>query len=230
MIGVRTMTTDQIKNDIATTVRQWPQGVPPEQDDRMKALYGELRRRGQDVLTVQQQAQPQQAAAVASDAALADCSDEALQKELVGLSDRIARGDSAAQDRFADIRYEIRKRDKARPSSIAARQIEFDSEQPQVAQAAPQTAQSENGYSTNKRDWGVQQPQNGKSLLTSFEEVEQRQNRLIYAQIAAKVSGDLLTAQTSALGQINGDDIQTACEIGLRITETVFKQLSIKTE
>jgi hypothetical protein len=107
-MSVKLMTTKQIRDDLTTLALTWPDGIPWQQSDRVNALKGELKRRNEpfevpvDPVTVNV-AKPPSTATVAE-----------LENELRVLSDSISRDpkDEAAQQRFADIRYELRRRAK----------------------------------------------------------------------------------------------------------------------
>lgn len=203
-MSVRLMTTDAIKKDIQVTVRQWPGGIPAEQEDRMKALYGELKRRGQEA--------PDRPAAPEPQTELADMNDDGLERELRRVAERIGKEpeNEDLQNRFADVRFEIKRRSKPAPS-VVRREIEFDTPET-IAQVEPP------------------RPSNGKSdLLLSMSAMELRANKLVLAQIAAKVAGELLTRQASVLDQITGDDIAIATGLGVEIAKAVFTKLDIAT-
>lgn len=110
-MSVKTLTTAQIRADLRALALTWPEGIPVEQTDRMNALKGELKRRGEEA----------EAPAVATKATqrltVEVMSQEALEKELRSLSE-MRPDDEVSQKRFADIRFELRKR--ARVEAAAA--------------------------------------------------------------------------------------------------------------
>lgn len=132
-MSVKQMTTEQIQDDLDTIAITWPDGTPPEQDDRVKALKGELKRRGETIT-----ARPPTRRVVPRPD-VNDMTREALEKELRELSATLSRDpqDAGAQDRFADIRFALRNRvDKAvngdaqtkRSTSLPPRALELPDE------------------------------------------------------------------------------------------------------
>lgn len=119
-MSVKTMTVEQLRGDLDAVARMWPAGTPPEQADRVNALKGELKRRGEDfaMRAPREEDKPR---------SLLDMTDDQLSKELRKLSDRIGADpkDENAQERFANVRYEIRKRQRkadADPQSTRGRE------------------------------------------------------------------------------------------------------------
>lgn len=108
-MSVKQMTTQQIRDDLDSVALTWPDGVPQQQADRVNALNRELKRRGEEpwVAGVSRPAtrptQPPNSMTV-----------ESLEQELRELSNRIGRApdDEASQRRFADVRFELRRRAK----------------------------------------------------------------------------------------------------------------------
>ena len=125
-MSVKSMTTEQLQDDLESIARTWPNGIPTEQNDRVTALKGELKRRGAEMRTIRPVT-----GETASDRPrnIIDMSDVQLEKELRKLSQTIGSDpkDEDAQNRFADVRFEMRKRAKAAPSSppVAPREIEI---------------------------------------------------------------------------------------------------------
>ncbi len=114
-MSVKLMTPQQIRNDLKTIQLTWPEGIPFEQIDRVTALKGELKRRGEPLEAPAEEVQE-------ADTPLALASDDKLAAELRALSVVVGRNpnDERAQSRFADIRFEIRKRAKAAADQSAA--------------------------------------------------------------------------------------------------------------
>lgn len=118
-MSVKLMTSDTIRADLQALVLTWPDGIPPEQADRVNALRGELKRRGED---------PNVAASIPTSAVLAaqlpigQMRQDDLERELRDLSDRLGKkpDDEAAQNRFADVRFELRRRMKSSPLAVTA--------------------------------------------------------------------------------------------------------------
>ena len=137
-MSVKTMTSDQIQGDLEAISRIWPSGVPPEQTDRVNALKGELKRRGETVRAATRQ--PPAAQTNGQPKSIAGMSDDQLAKELQNLSNAIGTdpNDDALQERFADVRFEMRKRAKAAKEepavptspSVTPRAIEIPEEEP----------------------------------------------------------------------------------------------------
>jgi len=100
-MSVKLMSAEAIRNDLRTIDLTWPDGVPAQQVDRVNALKAELKRRGEPL---DGPASPTMARAMNSITAL---STEELEAELRTLS---TRNDEASQTRFADVRYELRRR------------------------------------------------------------------------------------------------------------------------
>lgn len=134
-MSVKKMTVDQIQGDLADLARRWPDGPPPEQYDRVNALKAELKRRGVTLMsdvTVKERPAPQQDAARAS---IAMMSSAELDAELARLTEALAQGDDAeAQNRHADVRFEIRKRAREAsppaPQTVQPRAIEIPDSAP----------------------------------------------------------------------------------------------------
>ncbi len=117
-MSVKLMTSDTIRADLQALALTWPDGIPPEQIDRVNALRGELKRRGED---------PNVAASIPTSAVLTaqlpigQMRQDDLEKELRDLSDRLGKkpDDEVAQNRFADVRFELRRRAKSSPLADA---------------------------------------------------------------------------------------------------------------
>ena len=118
-MSVKLITSDTIRADLQALALTWPDGIPPEQVDRVNALRGELKRRGED---------PNVAASIPTSAALTaqlpigQMRQDDLERELRDLSDRLGKkpDDEAAQNRFADVRFELRRRAKSSPLAETA--------------------------------------------------------------------------------------------------------------
>ncbi len=108
-MSVKLMTAQAIRDDLNALYLTWPEGVPPEQTDRVNALTRELKYRGEAPWS------PMEAKASAAPASAQEQTTADLEKELRKLSDRIALApnDAVAQNRFADVRFELRRRAKA---------------------------------------------------------------------------------------------------------------------
>lgn len=123
-MSVKLMTVANIRNDLQAIAMAWPEGPPPEQVDRVNALLGELRRRGEDQKVAQEK--PSATPRPPNPKLMTI---ESLQDELRALAARTAGGDETAQERFADVRFELRNRLKAAASAPSTppptRAIEF---------------------------------------------------------------------------------------------------------
>jgi hypothetical protein len=104
-MSVKLMTTESIRDDLETIAITWPEGVPVTQVDRVNALTAELKRRGED--TVVPNGAPGKVKT--GRRSIKDMDREELEQELRTLS-KSSPGDEAAQERFADVRYELRSR------------------------------------------------------------------------------------------------------------------------
>jgi hypothetical protein len=112
-MSVKTMSADQLRNDLRSMDLTWPEGIPPQQVDRQRALIGELKRRGEPLEA------PAGTLTGAPARPIDKMSDEELTTELLTLS---TKNDERSKDRFADLRYAIRQRAKAaEPLELAAR-------------------------------------------------------------------------------------------------------------
>lgn len=130
-MSVKLMSAEAIRDDLRTIALTWPDGVPAQQIDRVNALKGELKRRGEPL---DGPASPTMARALNSITAL---STEELEAELRTLS---TRNDEASQTRFADVRFELRRRNSngaepAPPSrpQAAIRELELPADDEIVA-------------------------------------------------------------------------------------------------
>jgi hypothetical protein len=174
-MSVKTMTTEQLQNDLKNVAQMWPGGIPTEQNDRVNALKSELKRRA--VPTDVSEMLPTEKILGGS---VASMSDDQLATELRKLSDRLGRNpkDEEAQTRFADIRFEIRRRIKVAPQKTGA----FDpvtGVTDMAAAAAPLV------------------PDNANELLTVLR--EQRNHALLIVDQMMQVHTQFMTAVHDAL-------------------------------
>lgn len=118
-MSVKLMTSDTIRADLQALALTWPDGIPPEQIDRVNALRGELKRRGEDPNVV---ASIPTSAVLTAQLPIGQMRQDDLEKELRDLSDRLGKkpDDEAAQNRFADVRFELRRRAKSSPLAETA--------------------------------------------------------------------------------------------------------------
>jgi hypothetical protein len=109
---IKNLTTDQIQADLANISRTWPGGIPPEQNDRVNALKGELKKRGEPLRAAPKA--PAQPSEPSSSKRVQDMSSKELESELGRLAQVLGNSpsDDESQERFADVRFEMRKRAK----------------------------------------------------------------------------------------------------------------------
>lgn len=114
-MSVKTMSPDQIRNDLRVIALTWGDSVPWEQIDRVNALRAELKRRGEPLENPAGRGTQNLRARELSTMTASE-----LESDLRALSDVIAVNpkDESAQQRFADVRYELRNRAKG-PSTEA---------------------------------------------------------------------------------------------------------------
>lgn len=134
-MSVKQMTTDQLQDDLESIANTWPGGIPPEQNDRVNALKGELKRRGEPLRAARAK-QTSNGNGAPKD--IGSMTDAQLEKELRELSQSLGANpkDEDSQNRFADVRFEMRKRAKAAPAeqvppaspSVSPRAIEIPNE------------------------------------------------------------------------------------------------------
>jgi hypothetical protein len=136
-MSVKLMTTESIRDDLETIAITWPEGVPATQVDRVNALKAELKRRGDDADAPN--GAPSKAKKLGR-RSVKDMDRDELEAELRSLS-KTGPGDEAAQERFANVRYELRSRLAAKkdlaedelppgppPPPLPARQLELPDE------------------------------------------------------------------------------------------------------
>jgi hypothetical protein len=131
-MSVKQMSTDQLQDDLESIAQTWPNGVPEQQSDRVNALKGELKRRGEEV---RRAAPPKTNGNGSKPKSIKSMNDEQLEAELRKLSTAIGVNpkDEELQERHANVRYEMRQRNAAGPS-VAPRSIEIpDEDEPEKA-------------------------------------------------------------------------------------------------
>lgn len=140
-MSVKLMTPDQLRADLENLVLTYPEGVPWQQLDRVNALKGELKRRGEPI-------DRPAGSKPAARAVLALTTGE-LEAEIRELS---TRADEESQERFANVRFELRRRAKLlddaglqgeevttkakRSSAVVPRELELPSDE-EVARVVP---------------------------------------------------------------------------------------------
>jgi hypothetical protein len=132
-MSVKLLSADALRADLETIALTWPDGIPPQQQDRVNAIKSELKRRGEPI------ERPPGAPAPTPAGPLDVMTTEELEAELRALS---TRSDDASQTRFANVRYELRRRASAKTDEapqqpqIPPRALEFPSDD-EVARVAP---------------------------------------------------------------------------------------------
>lgn len=131
-MSVKLLSADALRADLETIALTWPDGIPSAQQDRVNAIKSELRRRGEPI------ERPPGAPAPTPAGPLDAMTTEELEAELRALS---TRSDDASQTRFANVRFELRRRaavtsEPAPQPQVPSRALEFPSDD-EVARAAP---------------------------------------------------------------------------------------------
>lgn len=234
-MSVRKMTTDQLKADLEAIILTWPDGVPEQQQDRVNALRGELKRRGGDEVSMQPRPQ-------ASAVDLADLTDAALEKELRRLSGVIERNqkDEAAQERFAEVRYELRKRQKAngesngngkemfggavvaRTTEMPARRVPRQVDTPQLDTEVFDEMKKEAALQAAVEVTPAQQAVAAKNGML-LEHIETEHKKVQLAQTASIVAARILDANP----MVDDSTVEYACEIGLKVARTIFDKVGL---
>lgn len=221
-MSVKLMTTEQIHTNLATIHNMWAGGVPPEQTDQVNALKAELKRRGVDANAVSP-ALPQLKMQVPEGMTL-----EQLQKEMSTISEAISKNphDDALQERFANVRFELRKRTKSAPVVQAAN--------PATSETLMQeAAKPTNGHSsfadgaverrTTEMPRQVDIAAQAAVQLQRMQDMEQLMRKHNLAKIAAESASTILSMHAD----LNGDDIENACTIGLQVAEKIFEKVGL---
>lgn len=153
-MSLKQYATETLQADLAALARMWPDGIPPEQNDRVNAIKNELKIRGVSLRPAAQQ--PRQS--VYDEVKVVDAgnggesinllSDAALDAEYKLTARQVGDdpGNDQLQDRFATLRFEMRKRAKAKadqpPQVFAQSVIPRDIEMPPTSAAVQ-------GYTTD---------------------------------------------------------------------------------
>lgn len=238
-MSVRKMTVGQLNADLEAIMLTWPDGIPEQQQDRINAIKGELKRRGADEVSTQSQVR-QQTSAVD----LADLTEPALEKELRRLSEILNRNskDEAAQERFAEVRYELRKRQKVTsngnngngakeyaPPPLAERKVPRQIETPQLDIEVIDSMKKEAAALDQTPDAPYEPPpstvkaeaKNGMLL----EHIEQQHLKVQLAQTAAICTTRLLEGKS--LVSVSEAEIEEASFIGMRIARSTFEKAGL---
>lgn len=210
---VKLMTSDQINNELNVINRMWSGGIPPEQADRINAYKAELKRRG-----VETKAAPPQPTQQTANQAVSEMSDEQLTKELGETLQHVGRdlGDDNTQERFADLRFEIRKRNKNGNGSPVigsnATTTETSLAQ-QLAHLGGEVAgRSEEIFSD--------------ALARRVEARNQASRKYHLSVLAANAATNLLSTSNN-VNDISGDDIEQACAVGVKIAENICAKVGL---
>lgn len=132
-MSVKLLSADALRADLETIALTWPDGIPLQQQDRVNAIKSELKRRGEPI------ERPAGSPAPAPAGPMDAMTTEELETELRTLS---TRSDDASQTRFANIRFELRRRVNARTeepasqSQVPSRALEFPTDD-EVARVVP---------------------------------------------------------------------------------------------
>ncbi len=235
-MSVKMMTTDQIHTNLATIHNMWPGGIPTEQYDQVNALKAELKRRGVDA-KVQVPGQP----AIETLAVLSELSLEQLTKELSKTGEALGKNpqDDALQERFANIRFEIRQ--KVSKGDVQQLTRTPDSHPPVTGNFDPRTGETFQSQLANNNNGNGHSFENGAvsrhttempprpdlaaqmAQVQRMQDMEQLVRKHNLAKIAAESAAQILTKYSDP----NGDDIENACTIGLQIAENIFGKVGL---
>jgi hypothetical protein len=238
-MSVRTMTTEALQNDLEVTMLTWGGEIPPEQTDRVNAMKSELKRRGAETTVARPGVKPK--------TKISAMDDDKLAAELKKVAGRLEDDpdDEQLQTRFADIRFELRKRAKA----AEVRKLEPDDEEyvSKNKQASNRGAQlaaelddvPEPAPLSRKAPMQTQvaaiQAQADKNIET-IRALEERQRKYQLAAIASNVAARLLDKakhdfdallNDNPAGVIDGDDIEMACNVGVQVANAIFAKVGL---
>lgn len=124
-MSVKLMSAEAIRDDLETIALTWPDGIPFQQVDRINALKAELKRRNEPL------ERPVGSSSSLTARPMNAMTTDELEVELRTLS---TRNDEGSKDRFAEVRFELRRRAKAleadapktKPrSSVTPRELEL---------------------------------------------------------------------------------------------------------
>lgn len=220
-MSVKLMTTEAIQTDLATIHNMWGGGIPPEQQDRVNALKGELKRRGAGEQEMRKQL-PQEH----SVGDVASMTDDQLSVQLRKLSERISKSpnDDELQEAFANVRFELRKRaGKAKPTDTS-----FDPSTGAMHTEQPAKTNS-NGHDRLVPRAAVsdEEEQQRQAFIAAQAErvklMEQAVRKLNLAKTAADIAATMLTQYKDP----NGDDVENVCTIALHVAENIFAKVGL---
>lgn len=226
-MSVKLMTTEQIHTNLATIANMWPGGIPTEQNDQVNALKAELKRRGVEQRAVQpatmQAAKP-----------IGEMTAEQLSKELQKLSLAIGKdpNNEELQEQFANVRFELRNKLKAEPVPAPPVTGNFDptTGETHMQQLAKPT-NGTNGHETNLQSelearraaFDAHQQQQAVARARDMEV----QLQLVRKHNLAKVSADVAATMLFGKEDPNGDDIEEACNLGIKVAETIYAKVGL---
>jgi ribosomal protein L18 len=214
-MSVRTMTTEQLRADLDAVARMFKDGIPAEQNDRVNALKSELKRRGASAPTGD--AEP--AAALG----LEDMNDARLEKELRRLSERINKSpdDEALQSQFADVRFEMRKRAKM---VAPVPQIDLsEASEPEVKRLVQRQTNGNGQVAAEQGDLVARAAKNAETM----KHIEETHLKMQRVQVAAMVAAKLLSEMTTSVAEIDGDGIESAGDVALRLVDSLFTKVGL---
>jgi len=221
-MSVKLMTTEQIHTNLASIHNMWSGGVPPEQVDQVNALKSELKRRGVE-MNAQAPILPRVQAQAPEGMTM-----EQLQLELAKVSLEISKSpnDDSLQERFANVRFELRQR---------ASRVERTPPPPMMTPDAPEPTNGTNGHSSFEeaavvrrtaempRGSGIDVAAQAQARMQSMQEME----ALVRKHNLAKLAADSASRILSMNSDPNGDDIDSACNIGMAVAEKIFEKVGL---
>lgn len=222
-MSVKLMTTDQIHLNLATIANMWPGGIPTEQYDQINALKSELKRRGVDAHPMTPTG-PQTKPVVVEGMTM-----EQLQKELEILAGALGKtpNDEGLQERFANVRFELRQRLRNMPVTNAPLTQTVDSH------PADPILDNNNGNGHAFQDGAVsrqttQMPRvdpvaQAAARAQQMHDMEQLVRKHNLAKLAAESASQILMKYADP----NGDDIDNACTIGLAVANKIFEKVGL---
>lgn len=228
-MSVKMKTTEQLHQDLASIHNLWAGGIPPEQNDSVNALKAELKRRGVDAAVIR----PEMPVA----RGIESMTEDQLGAELRALSDRISKSpsDDDLQARFADIRFELRKRTKNGNGHEPKKTGAFDpvTGETDMQQAAKPSSFQDGAVSRHttempRRDLEAEERQKAEFMAVQAERVrlmEQAVRKHNLAKVAADVSANILTKYD--ISNVDGDVIENACTIGLQVAQNIFAKVGL---
>lgn len=229
-MSVKMMTTEQLQNDLAHTFQMWGGGIPPEQNDRVNALRAELKRRGATEHAARQELPVARG--------IEGMTDEQLAAELRGLSDRISKNpsDETLQERFADVRFELRKRTKNGNGQVAQSEPKpvtgnFD---PNTGETHMQQMANGNGHDrlvprqlVHDAEAAEREEQQKQAFMAAQAERVRLMEQAVRKHNLAKTAADVAATMLTSYKDPNGDDIENVCTIALQVAQNIFVKVGL---